>query len=212
MRILPAYFARSEEFLAAYQPERPEFDGPALVVRTRTDLRQGEHVLLEVAMPRLPNREHLRAEVAGPGPDGVGVWVVIAPADWAALGFIVASARKLTKRVITRHHERYPVTLPCDWQVAGETTRILSTTEDLGAGGVFVRAYAPPEIGTEVVVALPSTRSGSLTLRGQVAWIRKDEEGGAGMGVRFLSTSEADGKRLRELLRRAGENGRVDLQ
>jgi Tfp pilus assembly protein PilZ len=210
MRILPAYFAGSDEFLAAYRSEAPEFDGPALAVRTRMELAVGEHVLAEIALPRLPNREHLRAEVAGPGPDGEGVWLIIAREDRAALDFIVATAHRQAGRAVTRHHERYPVALPCDWQVAGDKTRVLSLTEDLSAGGVFVRAFAPPEIGSEIFLSLPTTRLGPLSLHGHVVWARRDGQAN-GMGVRFSSATEADARRLRELLRRSGESGRVEL-
>jgi hypothetical protein len=210
MRILPAYFTSGEEFLRDFQPAAPEFDGPALALRTRIEAVTGEHVLVELAVPRLPNRELLRAEVAGPGPGGIGVWLVFSAADRATLDFAVATARKSAARGIPRSHERYPIALPCDWQISGDRTRILSTTEDVSAGGAFVRAYAPPEIGTELVVELPMTATGALKLHGHVAWIRRDEHT-SGMGIHFSPAPADDARRLRELLRRSNERGRVQL-
>src|SRR6185369_1323961 len=152
MRILPAFFASGEDFLRDYRAAAPEFDGPAVLIRTKTELPVGADVMLEVHLPGLPNRVRMVGQVAGPGPGYRGVWVVLQAEDRPSLDFVVAHARKFIGTAVARHHERYPVTLPCDWRVTGGQARVLSTTEDLSAGGAFVRAFVPPEIGTELTV------------------------------------------------------------
>lgn len=210
MRILPAFFASGEDFLRDYRAAAPEFDGPAVLIRTKTELAPGADVMLEVHLPTLPNRVRMVGQVAGPGPGNRGVWVVLQADDRPSLDFVVAHARKFIGTAVARHHERYPLMLPCDWRVTGGQARVLSTTEDLSAGGAFVRAFAPPEIGTEVTVELSGPAPGPLVLRGQVVWVRRDERL-SGMGVRFATPTGDDSRRLREMLRRSSERGRVAL-
>ncbi len=210
MRIVPAFFASGGDFLRDYRAAEPEFDGPALLCRTRSEFGVGEDVMVEVGLPGLPNRVRLVGQVGGPGPGGSGVWVVMSIDDRPSLDFVVAQARKFGGAAIARHHERFPITLPCDWQIEGGSARVLSTTEDVSAGGAFVRALAPPVVGTPVKVELSATSTGPLALHGQVVWIRRDERQG-GMGVRFADCSGDSGRRLREMLRHASERGVVAL-
>ena len=210
MRILPAFFASGEDFLRDYRAAAPEFDGPALLIRTKTEFPVGADVMLEVHLPGLPNRVRMVGQVAGPGPGYRGVWVVLQADDRPSLDFVVAHARKFIGTAVARHHERYPVTLPCDWRVVGGQSRVMSTTEDLSAGGAFVRAFVPPEIGTELTVELSGPAPSPLVLHGQVVWIRRDERL-SGMGVRFATPTGDDSRRLREMLRRSNERGRLAL-
>jgi Tfp pilus assembly protein PilZ len=210
MRILPAFFASGEDFLRDYRAAAPEFDGPAVHIRTKTEFTVGADVMLEVHLPGLPNRVRMVGQVAGPGPGYRGVWVVLQADDRPSLDFVVAHARKFVGTAVARHHERYPVTLPCDWRVTGGQARVLSTTEDLSAGGAFVRAFVPPEIGTDLTVELSGPAPSPLVLHGQVVWIRRDDRL-SGMGVRFAMPTGDDSRRLREMLRRSSERGRLAL-
>jgi Tfp pilus assembly protein PilZ len=210
MRIVPAFFASGEEFLRDYRAAAPEFDGPALLLRTKTPFAVGEEVVVEVGLPKLPNRVRVVGQIAGPGPGGRGVWAVMPGDDRPSLDFLVAHARKFVGSAIPRHHERFPVTLPCDWRVTGGSQRVMSTTEDLSAGGAFVRAFAPPVVGTDLTVELSGTAARPLVLHGQVVWVRRDERVG-GMGMRFAAPTGGDARQLREMLRRASERGRLAL-
>jgi uncharacterized protein (TIGR02266 family) len=210
MRILPAFFASGEEFLRDYRAADPEFDGPALLFRTRGEYSVGEDVMLEVVMPKLPNRIRLVGQVAGPGPNGNGVWVVTSLDARPSLDFVVAHARKFGGNAVARHHDRFPLSLSCDFRVAGDALRVMSMTEDLSAGGAFVRAFAPPDVGTELTVELSGPAARPLVLRGQVVWVRRDDRTG-GMGVRFAAPSGDDSRLLREMLRHSSERGRVAL-
>jgi Tfp pilus assembly protein PilZ len=213
MRIVPAFFASGEEFLRDYRAAAPEFDGPALLLRTKIPFAVGEDVVVEVGLPRLPNRVRVVGQIAGPGPGGRGVWVVMPGDDRPSLDFVVAHARKFVGSAIPRHHERFPVTLPCDWRVTGQE-RVASTTEDLSAGGAFVRALAPPEVGKELTIVLSGTTTRALVLHGQVIWVRRSDgvdRASGGMGVRFAAPTVGDARQLREMLRRASERGRLAL-
>jgi Tfp pilus assembly protein PilZ len=206
MRILPAFFASGEDFLRDYRAAAPEFDGPALLCRTRGEYAPGEDVMVEVDLPRLPNRIRLVGQIAGPGPGGT--WVVMSLAHRPSLDFVVGHARKFGGPAVRRHHDRFPIQLPCAFRLSGGASRVLTSTDDLSAGGAFVRAFSPPDVGTELTVELSGTAARPLVLHGQVVWIRSDDRTG-GMGVRFATPTGDDSRLLREMLRHSAERGRV---
>lgn len=204
MRIITASFASSTEFLANYSTAH---DGGALFYRTRMDLRNGEHVLVEVAFPGLPNRAIVRAEVAGFDAHGQGAWLHFLKEAAATRDFVLDVARGEAQGGRVRNHHRFPVEVPCNWQIPGTPDRVLSYTEDLGAGGAFVRTTAPPPVGTEVNLTVGPVGDAPVTIRGQVSWVR----GTSGMGVKFAEPGDLANRRIREMLRHVSERGRVVL-
>lgn len=204
MRIVTATFPDPAKFLESYSAAH---EGGAIFYRTRMDLRLGEDVLVELSFPGMPNRALLRATIAAFDAVGQGAWIRFSRDDESTRDFVLALAHgevQVTTKV-SRRHARFPVELPCDWKVDGSPDRVLSYTEDLGAGGAFVRTLTPPPVGTQVRLLL-----GELRIRGHVAWIRADEQA-SGMGVRFLEPTETDTRRLREMLRHVSERGKVTL-
>lgn len=75
---------------------------------------------------------------------------------------------------------------------------------DLSVGGAFIKTRAPLKAGEVVELSLrPPLSFGTLSLRGYVAWAR--EKGPhAGMGIGFVTDSDAQG-RLERLLARLGK-------
>lgn len=204
MRIITATFGSGQAFLDSYSAAH---DGGAIFYATRMDLRLGEDVLVELQFPGMPNRALLRGQVAAFDAQGKGAWIRFSPQDESTRDFVLRLARgevEVTTK-IRRSYPRFPVAIPCDWKIDGTLDRVLSYTEDVSASGAFVRTLTPPPVGTTVRVAL-----GELTLRGHVARVRQDERT-SGMGVRFVGTTTGDARRLREMLRRVSERGRVVL-
>src|SRR5690606_2024112 len=117
---------------------------------------------------------------------------------------------------VERGQRRIPAVIPVDCLIdevdepAGE--RLVGRTQDVGGGGVFIRSSAAPSVGTRVRVTLgPTPDSGDrFEFEGRVAWIGADAQPDRGFGVRFDRGSR-DGRRLRTLLRRAYERGRVSF-
>jgi Tfp pilus assembly protein PilZ len=214
MRLLTVAFMSSAEFLSHVSDRHP--DG-ALYCRTRAELPEGENVLMEISFPGLPNRALLRGRVLEAG-DGKGAWLAFDPADASTRAFLLRLARgeiEVTEK-IERSYDRFPAEVPVDCRVDTDPTNgehVVSRTLDLGAGGVFVRSDVSPPIGTRVQLVigpLGDDPSETFTVEGEVARVHGTDDA-AGFAVRF-DNKTGDTSRLRNLLRRASESGRVRLK
>jgi Tfp pilus assembly protein PilZ len=211
MRLLTVAFGSPAEFLACYSPA---LSTGALFCPTRACFRVEDELMVEVAFPTLSTRTVLRGR-AHTQSTGQGGWLRLDPADARAQEFVLASARgTMVDDASERSHLRLPASLPVDCRIdepdeLGE--RVISRTHDVGTGGVFIRGSSAPAVGTRVAVVLgPATSGGRFQLGGRVAWIAKDRRA-RGFGVRFDQRPGADGRRLRTVLRRAWESGRVEF-
>lgn len=208
MRLLTIPFISSAEFLSHYSSKH---DDGALFCRTRTELDADEQVLLEISFPGLPNRALIRAQVLSIEA-GKGAWVTFAPADASTRNFLVGLARGdlEVSQKLERSHSRFPAQLPIAIRVAQdgrdkEHHAVAETsTGDVSASGVFVRSDAAPPVGTRVQLVIDAPGGGRFSLVGEVSWINE-----AGFGVHFHDKRNEDNRRLRTLLRRASESGRV---
>lgn len=72
-----------------------------------------------------------------------------------------------------------------------------------------MHSLAPAAVGTRVSLVLGPVARATFALDGRVAWIRRDPRA-HGFGVKFDPRGEHSG-RLRSLLRRAWERGRLEF-
>jgi Tfp pilus assembly protein PilZ len=205
MRLVTLAYSSADEFLASYD----DTDGGTISVKTRTDGTLGEHLLVEISLPGLPNRALVRAAVTSITFEH-GLRFVIDPADVTTRDFLLAIARG-TNVVVAAHrdHLRFPSTLPARWSVAGEDGADSTIVEDLSAGGAFVLAANPPAIGSPVLLTIEVAGGPALETSGHVAWVRHGKA--PGFGVDFDALVGDSGRRLRTLLRRASETAEVAL-
>lgn len=212
MRLLTVPFYSSAEFLSHYSSKHP--DG-AIFCRTRTELELGEAVLVEVSFTGLPNRALIRASVHSIEA-GRGAWLAFDPADTSTRDFLLRLARgelAVTSK-IERNYDRFPASLPVAIKVtsaasADDAVVSQSQTSDVSASGVFIRSATPPPVGARVQLVIDAPGpSGTFTLEGEVTWVRNNPAE-QGFGVHFRDKRGEDNRRLRALLRRASESGRV---
>jgi uncharacterized protein (TIGR02266 family) len=202
MRLVTLAYPAASDFLAAYdEPSR------TLVAHTKTEAEIGENLLVEISFPQLPNRPLLRATCCGLVNGGLRL--ELDEADAETREFLVRLARGEPFEAVHRGHKRFPTTLPVDYTVAGGA-KVQSHVEDLSAGGCFVRADHPPNVGQAVSLSItPPDETPPLVLTGLVAWVKNGKE--SGFGIEFDNPESADGRRLRMMLRRAMGTGEVDL-
>jgi Tfp pilus assembly protein PilZ len=213
MRLLTVVFVSSAEFLSHYR----EADG-SMFHRTRAELEPGEELLAEISFPGLPNRALVRARVLEVDP-GKGGWLAFSDPDVSTRDFLVRLARgevEVTAKA-ERNYDRFPATVPVDCELeqsdAGDGERVVSRTADLGAGGVFIRTDVSPPLGTRVRLVIgpvDGDPEATFTVEGQVARVR-DDDGRQGFAVRFEPRGGGDNAKLRALLRRGSERGKVEL-
>ena len=209
MRLLTCAFASPDAFLASYRDEPS--DG-ALDCETRSAVEVDEPVVLEVWFPGLPNPTLLRGLVVDVQP-GERALVQIHDGDAHGRDFLLRVARGELEPVgpVERNHRRVPVSLPitCRIDEVGEPVgEVVGLTHDVGGGGAWILCAAPPAVGTRVSLVLGPVEGETFRLDGRVAWLRRDLWA-TGFGVRFDSKDSRDAARLRGLLRRACETGRV---
>ena len=216
MKILQAKYKSGLHFLKDLVKD-PDH-GRLINYSTKIPLEEGDNVILEVLFPALPNRVLLRGSVASLKDATEGepatAAVTVAPEDQGALAFLIkmASAAQEAEAVTARKHDRIPLEIPVDWSAQGSGDLIISSTDDVGGGGVQIRTLSPPPVGTELTLAFvldPATGE-RIDMRGKVVWVRQDQEF-QGMGVQFVA-AEAEGeekKRFREVLKKIMESGRV---
>jgi Tfp pilus assembly protein PilZ len=206
MRLVTLAYATADEFLASYDPR----DGGTISVQTRTDGTIGEKLLVEISFPGLPNRALVRAMVTSITFEH-GLRFVIDEADATTRDFLLAIARGENVVVgAQRDHVRFPTTLRASWSVAGGDKAATTIVEDLSAGGAFVQAAHPPEVGAEVDLIIAVPTGPMLETSGHVAWVRHGKS--PGFGVDFDALLGDSGRRLRALLRRASETAEVELE
>jgi len=212
MRLLTCAFASPIEFLDCYSVESAE---GVLYCRTRSHLDIGEEVVIEVSIPGLPNPTLMRGAVSALR-RGRGAWIRLHAGDAHSRDFLLRFARGELHPgdQVERGHRRIPIALPviCHIEEVDDppSDRLLGTTHDVGGGGAWVQAAAPPAVGTRVSLVLGPMAVPGNTFRidGRVAWIRRDPRA-HGFGVRFDPKQSRDARRLRALLRRACESGWV---
>jgi Tfp pilus assembly protein PilZ len=212
MRLVAVAFRSGESFLAHYSDAYPH---GAVFCRTRAPLSLRDEVTVELAFPGLPNRALLRG-IAVSLQAGVGAWIRFHEADHSTAQFAVRCARGelAPEDAVERTHRRFPAELPVDCRVdeVDEVLpdRVVSRTHDLGAGGAFIVSNTPPPVGTRVSLTIgPDRLTGQrFSIDGRVAWIRRSEHT-HGFGVKFDPKGDHDTARLRFLLRRAAETGRI---
>jgi len=204
MELVSVHFDTANDFLASYSEANGK---PALFYDTRRDdLVPGQALLAEIDFPGLPNHALVRSVVGEVVPNGATLW--LSPQDYPALRFAVefALGNIEVQRTYPRSHARIPAALPIDCRIEGDSPAwVASQTEDLSAGGVFIRSNQSPSIGSRVRLVIGPTPTGErFLIYGKVAWTKA-----GGFGVRFSTRGHADARRLRSHLRRSAEAGKV---
>jgi hypothetical protein len=85
-----------------------------------------------------------------------------------------------------RRYARKPTNATVDWHPFGSKVGHISSLIDLSQGGAFVRAAYPRDVGTPIVLDLP-TPKGVVHVHARVAWA-----GAQGMGLRFTRPLGSD--------------------
>ncbi len=204
MELISIPFASAEDFLQNVDSgSRP---GPFYSTR-RQDLKVGSAVLMEISFPELPSPTYLRG-ILREAHSNLGYSVTVLPTNENSFSFAVEVARGEidADKARPRVHNRVPVSVPVDCRIEGRRLMwVEAQTVNLSPGGAFVRSNEAPEVGARVRMVIgPTTRGDRFLVYGAVA-----SRGTAGFGVRFSSRVDGDAGRLRQVLRKSAEAGKV---
>jgi Tfp pilus assembly protein PilZ len=201
MQILKARFRGRDDFMQAYQADRPE---GALFVATTTPLETSEDVIVEVVCDGLPNKVLIRGTVVAWRPAlprlrvRAGATVAFAPEEEEKKRFILAALAGEV-RPPKRRHTRIPVAVPVRFRVPGAPDEQTGHLLEISAGGALLRTKVPsPPLGTEVVLEiLPPGGAAPMPIAGRVAYHTPQ-----GLGLKFVYRDGGGSRRIRELIRR----------
>lgn len=204
MELISIPFASAEDFLQSVSIEIR----PSLFYSTRRDdLKVGSAVLMEISFPELPSPTYLRGILREAHPM-LGYSVAVLPTNEHSLAFAIEVARGEidAEKAQPRVHNRVPVSVPVDCRIEGRRLMwVEAQTVNLSAGGAFVRSNEAPEVGARVRMVIgPTSRGDRFVVYGEVA-----SRGTAGFGVRFSSRVDGDAGRLRRVLRKSAEAGKL---
>lgn len=204
MRLVTLAFPSAAAFLTSY-------DDGVVTVATRTDAVLGEPILVEISFPGLPNRALMRATVDGLLIDEEGLRVRLSEEDASTRDFMLKIAKGELRTSAHREHKRFPASLTVRYTLDDQTDEHKGVVDDLGAGGTYVLTATPPAAGSKVRLSIEVPDEKDVHASGVVAWVKTGPGAAAGFGVDFDPPTGEDGRRLRNLLRKASETGEVDL-
>jgi hypothetical protein len=208
--LLVAPFRHGRDFMSALSIDsRMEL---RIVIPTRTQLRSGEDVVLEIMWIGLPNRVYVRAKTLGRARNGDLVLRVY-PHEHLKLSFLskIATDENAHATVAIRRHPRYCVRIPVEWRAFGSAGMLDGTAEDISAGGIqLVTDPRRVDLRTSVVIRLYADSVGrDLVLTGSVRHVHVRGTEHMAVGVEFETASTGELKDLRRMLRAFAANGIV---
>jgi Tfp pilus assembly protein PilZ len=201
MQILKARFRGREDFLQAYQTDRP---AGALFVATTTPLETSEDVIVELVCDGLPNKVLIRGTVVAWRPAlprlrvRAGATVEFAPEEEEKRRFILAALAGEVQAP-KRRHSRIPVAVPVRFRLPGSADEQTGQLTEISVGGALLKApIESPPLGTEVVLEiLPPGGAATMEIAGKVAYHTP-----SGIGLKFVYRDGGGSRRIRELIRR----------
>ncbi|HJZ88660.1 MAG TPA: PilZ domain-containing protein [Polyangia bacterium] len=206
MKILLARFASGTEFLEHYDGV---FPWGGLLVPTRTVVAADEPLIVEVAFPELPNHVLLRGRAVDRDEDRGGLVVRFLHSEEQKKEFLLQVASGEQRAIWQRRHRRFPVRLRVAFGVEGGSSTVHAHTEDLSAGGIFLRTPMTLSVRTPVALTVdPADGSPPIEVTGHVAWVRHHPPT-AGFGVTWDERSSHAMKRLRKLMRDLKTRGKL---
>ena len=202
MQILKARFRGRDDFMEAYQADRPN---GALFVATTTPLDTSEDVIVELVCDGLPNKVLIRGTVVAWRPAlprlrvRAGATVEFAADEDEKRRFILAALAGEVKPP-KRKHTRIPVAVPVRFRLPGSAEQISGELTEISVGGALLRCstIAKPPMGTEIVLEiLPPGGQAPMAITGRVAYHTP-----SATGLKFIYRDGGGSRRIRELIRR----------
>lgn len=205
MNIIKAKYRDGQAFLRAYQEN---FLHGGIFVPTRKKIELGTSVVADVRFPDLRNTLMIRGIIAWRRAGKrrtklrAGLGLEFLASESKKRDFLVGVANGQIVDIIQRRHRRLPVEIRVDWRGKSDRSWQISSVEDIGEGGAFIRTTSFQPVGSSVILEITAPGGErKIPIEGVIAWTchTPDEEG---MGVEFRCRDLGGARRLKELVRR----------
>lgn len=205
MNVIRAKYHSGTAFQKAYQAN---FLHGGLFIPTRKRVELGTPVVVDVRFPELRNTMMLRSIVAWRRAGQrrtklrAGLGVEFLASEQKKRDFLIGVAQGDIVDIIQRRHRRLPVQVRVDWREKSGRDWHISSVDDIGEGGAFIRTTSFQPVGAAVIVEITAPGAErTIPIEAVVAWTchTPDEEG---MGVEFRCRDLGGTRRLKELVRR----------
>jgi Tfp pilus assembly protein PilZ len=205
VNIIKAKYRDGQAFLRAYQEN---FLHGGIFVPTRKKIELGTSVVADVRFPDLRNTLMIRGIIAWRRAGKrrtklrAGLGLEFLASESKKRDFLVGVANGQIVDIIQRRHRRLPVEIRVDWRGKSDRSWQISSVEDIGEGGAFIRTTSFQPVGSSVILEITAPGGErKIPIEGVIAWTchTPDEEG---MGVEFRCRDLGGARRLKELVRR----------
>lgn len=205
MHILQAKYANGAAVLQHYLPNLLH---GGLFIPTRKPLELGASVVVDVRFPELQSAVLIRGMIAWRRAGKrrmklrAGLGVGFLASEERKREFILGVAEGRVVDLMQRRHRRLPVEIRVDWRGKSDRSWHISSLDDIGSGGAFVRTTEFLPVHSTVILEI-SAPGGErkLSLEAEVAWTRHTP-GEEGMGLQFRCRDLGGARLLQELVRR----------
>ena len=205
MNIIRAKYPNCQAFLQSYQSN---FPGGGVFIPTRKKHELGSSAVVDVRFPELRSRVLVRGIIAWRRAGKrrtklrAGVGVEFLAVEKRKKEFLLGVAQGDIVDLTQRRHRRLPVEIRVDWREKTERERQVSTLEDIGEGGAFIRSTRFLPIGSAVILEITAPGGErQIAIEAVVAWTCHTI-GEEGMGVEFRCRDIGGTRLLKELVRR----------
>lgn len=205
MNIIKAKYRDGHAFLDAYQEN---FLHGGIFVPTRKKIELGTSVVADVRFPDLRNTLMIKGIIAWRRAGKrrtklrAGLGLEFLAAESKKRDFLLGVANGQIVDIIQRRHRRLPVEIRVDWRGKSDRSWQISSVEDIGEGGAFIRTTSFQPVGSSVILEITAPGGErKIPIEGVIAWTchTPDQEG---MGVEFRCRDLGGARRLKELVRR----------
>jgi Tfp pilus assembly protein PilZ len=208
MELIRAKYPDGRALLRCYQTDMPH---GGLFIPTRKKLEVGSQLVVDPRFPELRTPVLLKSLLtwrrAGSRSANLraGLCVELMASEHRKRDFLLGVARGEIIDLAHRRHRRLPVEIQVEWHEKSGRSTYVSTLDDVGEGGAFVRTTDFVPVGSGVILELtPPGGLRKLPIEGRVAWTRHTP-GEEGIGVAFRCRDLGGARLLRELIHRIEE-------
>ncbi len=201
MDILKVRFRTNEEFEDNYEAELAQ---GGLFCPTTTPLEEGQHVIVELSIPALPNKVLIRGTVRSWRPAlprlrvRAGAVVEFDSEEATKRDFVLEAIAGNRQGAPRRRHTRLPVSVPVRYRTTDDAAFSETELTEISVGGAMLHDVTLPIDIDVILEIIPPGAVSPIAISGKTTYHGTN----GGTGLKFIYRDGGGSRRLRELVRR----------